>query len=195
MRFQGKIEQWKDEQGYGFVMPNGGGPKAFVHIKAFDSLSERPVDGDVIIYTLTTDSKGRLVASNVHYASHRKAASKPRVSKITGLVIGMVFVLTLVLTSTLGVLPSGIATVYLMTSMLTFLAYAMDKSAAKQRKWRTTENTLHGLSLIGGWPGALIAQHILRHKSSKQSFQAMFWLTVIINCMMLAWVMQTLAGA
>ena len=41
--------------------------------------------------------------------------------------------------------------------------------------------TLHGLSLIGGWPGALIAQQVLRHKSRKEEFRFVFWLTVVIN--------------
>jgi len=40
---------------------------------------------------------------------------------------------------------------------------------------------LHLLSLLGGWPGALIGQGLFRHKTSKQSFQFMFWLTVAIN--------------
>lgn len=53
--------------------------------------------------------------------------------------------------------------------------------------WRTPESTLHWLAIAGGWPGALIAQQALRHKSRKQSFRAAFWFTVIINCGILAW--------
>jgi uncharacterized membrane protein YsdA (DUF1294 family) len=41
--------------------------------------------------------------------------------------------------------------------------------------------------LLGGWPGALLAQDLFRHKTSKTVFQAMFWCTVLLNCGGLAW--------
>ena len=41
--------------------------------------------------------------------------------------------------------------------------------------------------LLGGWPGALIAQQTLRHKSRKASFRAVFWLTVLVNCGLFIW--------
>ena len=72
-------------------------------------------------------------------------------------------------------------TFYAGASVLTFLTYAFDKSAARRGAWRTPESTLHLLDLAGGWPGALLAQQLLRHKSSKQSFVAVFWLTVMAN--------------
>lgn len=65
--------------------------------------------------------------------------------------------------------------------MLTFCVYAFDKSAAMNRRWRTIEEALHRLSLIGGWPGALIAQRLFHHKSKKASFQGTFWFTVIVH--------------
>ncbi|MEH6583357.1 MAG: DUF1294 domain-containing protein [Halioglobus sp.] len=71
---------------------------------------------------------------------------------------------------------------YLGASAIAFLVYAMDKSAAKSGAWRTSESTLHWLSLVGGWPGGLVAQQVLRHKSKKQSFRTVFWVTVILNC-------------
>jgi hypothetical protein len=40
---------------------------------------------------------------------------------------------------------------------------------------------------MGGWPGALVAQETLRHKSKKASFRIVFWATVLINCAGLAW--------
>jgi uncharacterized membrane protein YsdA (DUF1294 family) len=53
---------------------------------------------------------------------------------------------------------------------------------------------LHLIALAGGWPGALLAQKVLRHKSSKQSFQVVFWVTVLLNCAALSWLL-TPAGA
>jgi uncharacterized membrane protein YsdA (DUF1294 family) len=56
------------------------------------------------------------------------------------------------------------------------------------------KSTLHGLSLLGGWPGAMIAQQTLRHKSSKESFRAVFWITVVLNCCVFLW-MFTSSGS
>lgn len=61
------------------------------------------------------------------------------------------------------------------------MAYAIDKSAARHGNWRTPEATLLLLGLAGGWPGALLAQQWLRHKTSKTSFQWKFHLTVVLN--------------
>jgi uncharacterized membrane protein YsdA (DUF1294 family) len=70
---------------------------------------------------------------------------------------------------------------YLLLSAVTFVIYAIDKAAAKGNARRAPENTLHLLALLGGWPGALLAQHWLRHKSSKKSFRRVFWVTVLAN--------------
>jgi len=78
--------------------------------------------------------------------------------------------------------------VYLAASVLTFIVYALDKSAAKAGRWRVAEKTLHLLALAGGWPGALIAQQVLRHKNRKPGFVAMFWVTVLVNvAVFVAW--------
>ena len=78
-------------------------------------------------------------------------------------------------------LPSWVAGIYVGASVVTFIAYAVDKSAAVRGNWRTPESTLHMLSLSGGWPGALLAQQLLRHKSAKREFQLVFWGTVMLN--------------
>lgn len=72
-------------------------------------------------------------------------------------------------------------------SCVTFIAYAFDKSAAIKGRQRTPEQTLHLLELLGGWPGALIAQNLFRHKSRKASFQIAFWAIVLLNCAALSW--------
>lgn len=78
--------------------------------------------------------------------------------------------------------PLILAAVYLGLSALTFAIYALDKSAARKNRRRISEGTLHLLSLAGGWPGALIGQNLLRHKSSKAPFRFVFWVTVFVNC-------------
>jgi uncharacterized membrane protein YsdA (DUF1294 family) len=88
-----------------------------------------------------------------------------------------------------GALPWLVPGLYLAASVAAFAAYAFDKAAARNGEWRTKESTLLGLGLLGGWPGALAAQTLLRHKSSKPSFQAAFWLTVLLNCGALVWLL------
>lgn len=65
-------------------------------------------------------------------------------------------------------------------SLLTFFAYRYDKRQAEIAEWRVPEATLQGLALVGGWPGAFLAQRIFRHKTAKLSFQFTFWLIVVL---------------
>ncbi len=61
-------------------------------------------------------------------------------------------------------------------STLTFAIYAWDKRQARRGGSRVPERVLHGLELLGGWPGALLAQRSLRHKNRKRSYQVVFWI-------------------
>jgi len=78
-------------------------------------------------------------------------------------------------------LPLLVGAAYAITSLTCFVAYVLDKSAARHGGWRTPERTLLVLGLVGGWPGALLAQQWLRHKTSKRPFQRMFRATVAAN--------------
>ena len=69
---------------------------------------------------------------------------------------------------------------------LTVLAYAIDKRAARRGARRVPERTLLALGLVGGWPGAIVAQRRLRHKTRKQSFQRSFRLTVVLDLLVVA---------
>lgn len=77
-------------------------------------------------------------------------------------------------------LPWALA-LYGVASMVCFTVYALDKSAARAGRWRISEGTLLMLGLCCGWPGGIVAQRWLRHKSVKASFQMRFWITVAIN--------------
>lgn len=86
-----------------------------------------------------------------------------------------------------GKLHVAVLVAYFLFSIVSFYLYRQDKIAAQHDRWRTSEATLHLADLLGGWPGALIAQRRYRHKSSKSSFQIGFWTTVLLNCAALGW--------
>jgi len=83
---------------------------------------------------------------------------------------------------------------YVLASLACFAAYAVDKSAARSRQRRVPERTLLMLGLCCGWPGALVAQQALRHKTAKASFQVTFWMTVAVNIGVLGWVVAQWTG-
>ena len=183
---KGKLTVWKDERGFGFIKPSDGGRDVFLHITALKKANRRPKLGDVIQYQLTVDNKGKLCACKAvieEVASHPELISSSLVLK--GLLLSVFplwgsisFALT-----TSNLIP---LILYPAMSLLTFVLYADDKSRAIKGKWRTREATLHLCELIGGWLGAFIAQQKLRHKSSKVSYQLVFW--IIVAAHIVIWV-------
>ena len=77
--------------------------------------------------------------------------------------------------------PLWVAGVYLVATLVCFALYAIDKHSARSGRRRVSERTLLAWGLLGGWPGAIVAQQTLRHKTSKQSFRRRFRATVFIN--------------
>lgn len=97
------------------------------------------------------------------------------------LLVAMTVLAGIALLARLGLLPHAVPWLYAGASLLTLFLYYRDKRAAVANRQRTPENTLHAWSLLGGWPGALYAQQRLRHKTSKQPFRTVFWLTAVLN--------------
>ena len=87
-----------------------------------------------------------------------------------------------------------VASVYGLVSLVTFALYGLDKRAARRGAWRTAEAHLHFFELFGGWPGALLAQRLFRHKTRKASFRAVFVLTIIANLAALGWLLYAQSG-
>ncbi|MEN5207673.1 cold shock and DUF1294 domain-containing protein [Stenotrophomonas terrae] len=185
MRYQGRLQDWNDDKGYGFVLPNGGGDRAFVHIKAFEQRSQRPSNGMLINYQLRTDERGRLNAIAVRSATASKAAVAPKraaaTARLPHVSLGVGALLGLSGLWIVKLVPDWTLFTALGMSVVALGFYLHDKGAAARGQQRVPENTLHLLSLLGGWPGALIGQGLFRHKTSKQSFQFVFWLTVVLN--------------
>lgn len=108
---------------------------------------------------------------------------------MTQLITVVCFFALVALLAFMGKIPVVFLSGYLVASLITFLAYAWDKSAAQRHAWRVQESTLHLLALLGGWPGALLAQEKLRHKTQKEPFRRIFWVTVALNCIALGLLM------
>jgi len=189
-RYQGRISSWKDEQGFGFIAQDGGGPSVFFHIKALTERGTRPAPGDMVTYELSTNDRGQPRAERVAFVRNRHARpDAPAGSRSGSPLIALGFLAVLALAVLLGRLPPLVLGLYAAVSLVAFIAYGVDKSAARNGRWRTKESTLHMLGLVGGWPGALLAQRVYRHKSKKQEFQVVFWCTVLVNCCVLGWAM------
>ncbi len=186
MRYAGRITGLKDDKGFGFVTPHAGGSRAFVHIKAFQAATRRPVEGDLVSYATQVDAQGRLNAIEVRFAGQRMGVQKALRSKppmrVPRTAMGAGFLVGALVLMLEGTVPAFLPLAYLSMSGVSWIAYALDKHAAGKRGWRRTpEATLRMLDLLGGWPGGLIAQQQLRHKTVKPSFQRAFWLSVIAN--------------
>lgn len=191
MRYQGRITNWKDDQGFGFITPNGGGKQVFVHIKSFSSRERRPVGSEIVTYELKTDAKGRAHAEIVAFVGERLPSASSNGNSNVSLILTAVFLVFLAGAIFSGKLPLVVLGLYVVASAVAFVAYARDKSAARNDQWRIQESTLHLFALVGGWPGAVVAQRLLRHKSKKQSFQIAFWAIVTLNCGALAWLFSS----
>ena len=171
MRYQGRITTWKDDQGFGFITPNGGGEPVFLHIKTFSNRQRRPVGNEIVTYELTVDERRRPRAISVAFVGERRIERSTGgsgwgptafVTLFLAFVVGAVFI---------GKLPLAVLGIYFAASVVAFVAYAFDKSAAEKDRWRTQESTLHLFGLLGGWPGALLRAEGVSSSRGSGSFK------------------------
>ncbi|MGQ9425860.1 DUF1294 domain-containing protein [Gilvimarinus sp. F26214L] len=87
----------------------------------------------------------------------------------------------------LGYTPLALGAIIALASMVAYVLYAKDKAAARTGSWRVPERTLHLAGLFFGWPGALLAQERLRHKTQKRRFRVVFWACVLVNVGVVGW--------
>jgi len=187
MRSKGKIASWNDDKGFGFITPFECGDRVFIHIKAIKNRGRRPAVNDVVTYSISKDNQGRTRAVDATLAGEKPRKMAAQQSNRPVMIIAWLFLIVVGLSCFLAELPLVVLGAYLLVSMITFIAYAIDKAAAQAGRWRTAEASLHLLALLGGWPGALLAQQTLRHKSKKGSFRVTLWFTVLLNCAGLVW--------
>lgn len=185
MRFEGTLTTWNDERGFGRIESTQGGEPIFVHVSAWPRGLGRPQLGQSVTFEVEIGPKGKR-AKDVRVVqvrrSPRQSERAARAQWGTATLFAIpAFLAVFVVVAALWKLPLWVAGLYVGLSAATFIAYAADKSAASSGTWRTPESTLHMLALAGGWPGALLAQQFLRHKSTKQPFRQVFWATALLN--------------
>jgi uncharacterized membrane protein YsdA (DUF1294 family)/cold shock CspA family protein len=186
MRFAGHIKSWNAERGFGFIEPSGGGQEIFLHVSAVPTQLRPPKIGQHFTFEVELNRDGKKRAANVGVAvvprrvQPRKSESPARWDLGSALAIPGFIAIYVALALTKGV-SIWFAAAYALLSIICLLAYAFDKSAAVAGRWRASEQSLLLLGLAGGWPGGLLAQQLLRHKSSKASFRSAFWGTVVLN--------------
>ncbi|MPW36600.1 DUF1294 domain-containing protein [Vibrio sp. B1Z05] len=176
---KGQIVEWFDAKGYGFIEMPYSEQKVFVHISALKNRNRRPKIGDEVTFEVLEDNRGRFNAHNV-----ARVGGSPM---STSMLFSTIYLFAVIIATMLFNGEKWIILAYAFMSLVTYFMYAIDKSAAKEGRWRTSENTLHLLALFGGWPGALCAQTEFNHKSKKQPFKTILWITVIVNIAVFAW--------
>lgn len=137
MRYQGRITTWKDDKGFGFITPNGGGEQVFVHISSFSNRQGRPKGNELVTYELTVDSMGRSQTKAVALVGAQRMANKSQGRGNLAPIFAVCFMLFVLAAVVSGRLPSAVLGLYLAASVAAFIAYALDKSAAKRDQWRT----------------------------------------------------------
>jgi uncharacterized membrane protein YsdA (DUF1294 family)/cold shock CspA family protein len=199
----GKLTKWKDERGFGFIQPVDGSQEVFLHISEVKDATRRPQENDTIYYHCVVDSDGKVRACNAFILGARNKSTslsnsyKPSEARTSDFPIVEVILLSLLplagaihfTWTTRNPLP---LVLYPVMSVVTYTLYAEDKSRAKRMDWRTSERTLHLFEIAGGWMGGFIAQRILRHKSQKKSYQAVFWAIVALHD--IAWLFWLFSG-
>jgi uncharacterized membrane protein YsdA (DUF1294 family) len=168
-----RIVEWDRRKGYGFL--ELGSRRIFLHRRDFVEHHKQPAVGDAIRFIPGEDARGRTCATNARHVNGG----------------GRITVLNLLVTAGLLAVPvialqrraadfRWVGAYVLLVSSLAYWAYALDKRRARAKEWRLSEAGLHLLELLGGWPGAFLAQRRLRHKCSKLDHQVIFWLTVLL---------------
>lgn len=206
MNKQGTIVRWDAERGFGFVRSPGAQAEVFFHIRDFRGGSAAPAEGlEVRFEEIHVGGKGprAMAVSPLDYVDPRRPPPREAPRRRDGsrrppppphvatemramALLVPAFVALLVWAAWTQRLPVPVVLAAPLVSVLAFYLYWRDKFAAQRNAWRTPEAVLHAASLAGGWPGAWLAQRLLRHKSAKESFRQVYWGTVALHWALLA---------
>ncbi|MCU4413462.1 DUF1294 domain-containing protein [Acinetobacter sp. WU_MDCI_Axc73] len=204
MRDQGRLVEWFDEKGYGFIQPDDADKdRVFLHIKDFARPGPRPIVGCALEYLIILDERGRYRAQQVtylkaaqtrHLASNKKrpTPTAPTASLQPLQIAAVIYIVVVAILSLMHVLPAYSFIFIALMNVLSYWLYAQDKEAAQLGNRRVPEQTLHVISFLGGWPAAGVAQQKLRHKTQKQPFRKIYFCTIVFNILLLLWLISPL---
>jgi uncharacterized membrane protein YsdA (DUF1294 family)/cold shock CspA family protein len=184
-QLKGTVATWKDDKGFGFIKPDDGGVEVFFHASGLINKRSNPAVNAIVTYTLNYDDKRGPRAVDVRFGD------EPTSPIMMAFYVSGIFFVTLACMTFLTKITPLLAVFYVIMSGVTFIAYYIDKSKAGSGRRRIPESTLHLMELLGGWPGALVAQWSLRHKNRKISYQVVFWINVLLNLGALVWYFST----
>jgi uncharacterized membrane protein YsdA (DUF1294 family)/cold shock CspA family protein len=202
MRFDGTLKSWNDERGLGLLAADQGGQDIVVQLEALAPVAGKPSVGQRFSFEVEPALGGIKRAKNLAQAPRgagnrqMRQRQRDRAGEVglRCLLVIPAFALTFLAAAVFWRIDLWVAAHYLIASLVTAIAYASDKTAAVEGRLRTSEFTLLMLGFVGGWPGAVLAQQMLRHKIRKASFQTLFWLTVLVNVMAFLWLASPLGG-
>jgi uncharacterized membrane protein YsdA (DUF1294 family)/cold shock CspA family protein len=202
MQLTGTVVFWRDDKGFGFVLCEQTGQKLFFHIRDNAKPDVRPHHGAALQFALAQDKQGRDIAAPWQLAEtvttqpaqlqHKLsgAAEIERANQIA-LLFRVSFLGAVVIALLFGRLLYVLPLLYVEASLFTYWLYRADKEAAIARHGnRLAEESLQLFSLIGGWPGAYIAQQQLAHKRSKLSFRREFGFVILGNTLLVIWLLS-----
>jgi uncharacterized membrane protein YsdA (DUF1294 family)/cold shock CspA family protein len=186
MRLEGTLKNWNDDRGFGFIEPAQGGQELFAHIKAFPSSYGRPAVGAKVTFDVETTADGKKRAIRIQPVSFsnsqvKRPGPRQRPWDKASLVALCVFAVSYLVITLVWDLSIYVGLVYLAMSLITVVFYWADKRSAQAGEWRISESALIMLGGFGGWPGAMFAQHVFQHKTTKPSFRFEHWGSVITN--------------
>jgi uncharacterized membrane protein YsdA (DUF1294 family)/cold shock CspA family protein len=183
-RSRGRLVNWNDDRGFGFISPSEGGPDVFVHASAFVKEGRHIEIGHEYEFDIDIGKDGRPKAKRIVTV----VAEKRRPSLLSTILdrgprflVIPAFLFIVVAIATVKPVPASWLIVYGVASVACFVGYGLDKRAAHRKEWRVSETILLMVGLVGGWPGAIIGQEVFRHKTQKVAFRTLFWMSVAIN--------------
>ena len=199
----GKVIEWNDARGFGFVSAVGDAKatgRVFFHVRDYEQGPRRPEVGELVKFAAARRDDGRWQATRVRRAvtsaarrppsppgpMHRPPAPGRPASAPALMALVLAYVTGIAFALHADRLPDLLPFWLIAANGLTLLFYYGDKTAAQRGEGRVAESTLHLLEAAGGWPAALLAQRLFRHKTRKASYRSRFRTMVVLHIAIMA---------
>ena len=192
----GELIEWNDARGFGFIRPDAGGDRLFVHISQIGRIATRPRLGDRVSYAIGRGRDGAPAATRVAIAGAnpfkaralaRGAEAAPPSRRPLAIRYAVAALLTslAVAGTAIGSVPLVLLIAYAAMGLISLVLYYDDKRRSEAGGWRTSEVRLHSIDLVFGIIGGLLAQQIFRHKTAKQEFALTSYLIAFLHALVL----------